>query len=323
MAVDLARMLEMARRDQWQIDRDLDWSVKPRELGREDEIAIVQYFTDMAGIEQLAGALFAVQRDLATDPTLRAIFQTFVIDEERHSRVAERLARHYDVHHYKRYERNLHLVAFARHFVKAAKDLSPDIANAYITTGELLLDIALLRSIDDFVDDPMSHAAMKLINRDESRHIAVDYHMSEYYASSEYDAWLAKQPKRGRRKRARAAVSLAGLLWHAQPFFRDVFFGPMDLVDPDGRRLKEAFKRIQLLGLKTGNTRPFAKFLRTLFDVFNHPRYGQYTAPVVTRVMGVPERVLHHLYTDEEERGLANVTYAQMADDALGAKTLN
>ena len=316
-------MLEMARRDQWQIDRDLDWSVKPRTLSRADEMAIVQYFTDMAGIEQLAGALFAVQRDLATDPTLRAIFQTFVIDEERHSRVAERLAEHYDVHHYKRYERNPHLVAFARHFVKAAKELSPDIANAYITTGELLLDIALLRSIDDFVDDEMSHAAMKLINRDESRHIAVDYHMSEYYASPQYDAWLASQPKKGRRARARAAVSLGGLLWHAQPFFRDVFFGPMELVDRDGRRLREAFKRIQLLGLKTGNQRPFAKFLRAMFDAFNHPRYGRFTAPLVTRVMGVPERVLSHLYTDEEERNLVHVSYEQMADDALAAKTAN
>ncbi len=316
-------MLEMARRDQWQIDRDLDWSVKPRALARHDEIAIVQYFTDMAGIEQLAGALFAVQRDLATDPTLRAIFQTFVIDEERHSRVAERLARHYDVHHYQRYERNPHLVSFAKHFVQAVKDLSPDIANAYITTGELLLDIALLRSIDDFVDDEMSHAAMKLINRDESRHIAVDYHMSEYYASPAYDAWMATQPKKSRRRRVRATASLLGFMWHAQPFFRDVFFGPMELVDPEGRRLREAFKRIQLLGLKTGYQRPFAKFLRSLSDVFNHPRYGRYAAPLVTRVMGVPEHVIRHLYTDAEEQNLANVTYAQMADDALAAKTAN
>jgi len=313
----------MARRDQWQIDRDLDWSVRPRALSKNDEMAIVQYFTDMAGIEQLAGALFAVQRDNASDPTLRAIFQTFVIDEERHSRVAERLARHYDVHHYRRYERNPHLVRFAHHFVKAAKELSPDIANAYITTGELLLDIALLRSIDDFVDDEMSHAAMKLINRDESRHIAVDYHMSEYYASSDYDAWLEKQPRRRRRDRARAALSLAGVMFHAQPFFRDVFFGPMELVDRDGRRLREAFKRIQLLGLKTGNTRPFAKFLRALFDAYNHPRWGRLTTPLVTRVMGVPERVIQQLYTADEEANLVNVTYAQMAEDALAAKTVH
>ena len=142
MPIDLSRMLEIARRDQWDPDRDLDWTVKPRDLSREDEIAVVQYFTDMSGIEMLAGALFAVQRDNATDPRLRAIFETFIVDEQRHSAVAARLARHYDVHRYRTYRRNPHLVRFTQNFVRAAKDLSPDIANGYITTGELLLDIA-------------------------------------------------------------------------------------------------------------------------------------------------------------------------------------
>jgi hypothetical protein len=323
MAVDLTRMLEMARRDQWDIDRDLDWSVKPRTLSRQDEIAVVQYFTDMAGIEQLAGALFAVQRDNTKDLTLRAIFDSFVVDEERHSTVADRLARHYDVHHYQRYRRNPHMVRFQKHFVRAVKELSPDIANAYITTGELLLDIALLRSLDDYVDDEMSHAAMKLINRDESRHIAIDYHMSEYYASPEYDAWLAKQPPKSRGAQLRAWAALAQMIRHAQPFFRDVFFRPMDMVDPQGKRLREAFKRIQLLGLKTGPTRPFSKFLRTMFDIYNHPTYGKLTGPVVSRVMGVPERVITQLYTAEEEAEVARTSYAAMADDALSAKTVN
>ena len=61
-------------------------------------------------------------------------------------------------------------------------------ANAYITAGELILDVALLRSLDDYVADEMSHRAMYLINRDESRHIAIDYRMVEYYASPEYAA---------------------------------------------------------------------------------------------------------------------------------------
>jgi hypothetical protein len=313
----------MARRDQWDIDRDLDWTVKPRALSREHELAVVQYFTDMAGIERLAGALFAVQRDQTRDLTLRAVFDSFVVDEERHALVAERLARHYDVHRYRRYRLNPHLVRFTRHFVRAARELSPDIACTYITTGELLLDIALLRSLDDFVDDAMSHAAMKLVNRDESRHIAVDYHMSEYYASPEYDAWLARQPPKTRREQLRAAAALAGVLWHAQPFFRDVFFGPMEMVDPEGERLREAFKRIQLLGVKTGSTRPFARFLRVMTDLFNDPRWHQWVSPVVTRLMGLPGRVIQKLYTDEEEQALARTSYAAMAEDALAAKTLD
>ncbi len=313
----------MCERDQWSID-DLDWSVVPRELSRENEIAICQYFTDMAGIELLAGALFAVQRDNTEDPTLRSIFASFVIDEERHSIVAKRLARHYDVHHYRSYEENPHLTRFAKHFVKAVKTLPPDVANVYITTGELLLDIALLRSLDDFVDDDMSKQAMKLINRDESRHIAIDHHMVEHYASPAYDAWLAAQPRKRRRDRIRGAVALAGLMLHARPFFRDVFFAPMDLLDPSGARLKDAFKRIQILGLKEGvSERPFTRFTTVLRTLAEDRVLGRVAMPVVERVLGVEARVLRTLYTDEEAERFRKMSFDQLADEALAAKEMN
>ena len=69
-------MLEKCVRDQWSID-DLDWSLPPPQLPRAKEEAVVQYFTDMAGIELLAGALFDVQRQKTDDPTLKKIFATF------------------------------------------------------------------------------------------------------------------------------------------------------------------------------------------------------------------------------------------------------
>jgi hypothetical protein len=317
-------MLEMCRRDQWRIE-DLDWSVPPRKLEPEDEVAICQYFTDMSGIELLAAALFEVQRDNARDPVLREIFDTFVIDEERHSRVALRLARHYDIHRYRRYELNPHLVRFRRHFVNAVKQLAPDIANVYITTGELLLDIALLRSLDDYVDDEMSHQAMRLINRDESRHIAIDFHMAEYYGSSEYHAWLATRPRKRWNEEASAWFALVGFLYHAQPFFRDVFFAPMDRVDPTGKRLLDAFKRIQLLGKKQGSgpERPFAKFLRILQMLFNHPLTGPIFGPAIARVMGVDPRVIRVLYTEEEVARVQRMSYDELAEETLRAKTLN
>lgn len=316
-------MRAMCDRDQWSID-DLDWSVTPRTLSREHETAICQYFMDMAGIELLAGALFAVQRDNTEDPTLRAIFHSFVIDEERHSVVARRLARHYDVHHYRDYQESPHLTRFAKHFVKAVKTLPPDVANVYITTGELLLDIALLRSLDDFVNDDMSKQAMKLINRDESRHIAIDHHMVEHYASPAYDAWLAKQPRKRRRDRARGAVALAGLMWHARPFFRDVFFGPMDLLDPSGARLKDAFKRIQVLGLKEGvSDRPFTRFATILRTLAEDRVVGRVAMPIVEQVLGVDARVVRTLYTDEEAERFRKMSFDQLADEALAAKETN
>lgn len=316
-------MLALCERDQWSVD-DLDWSVAPRELSREHEIAVCQYFTDMAGIEQLAGALFAVQRDQTDDPTLKAIFRSFVVDEARHSVVARRLAAHYDVHHYRTYEENPHLTRFSKHFVLAARSLPPDIANTYITGGELLLDIALLRSLDDFVDDAMSKQAMKLINRDESRHIAVDHHMVEHYASPAYTRWLESQPTKSRAERARAAASLMGLFFHARPFFRDVFFGPMDLLDPTGKRLREAFKRIQILGLKEGVTdRPFSKFTMVLQRLAEDALVGRVFRPIAERILGVDERVLRTLYTDIEAERFRAMSFDQLADEALAQKSVN
>lgn len=313
-------MLTMCRRDQWSVD-DLDWTLEPKKLSREHEIAVCQYFMDMSGIELLAGELFKVQRDLARDPTLAAIFDSFVVDEERHSAAALRLCRHYDVHRYQHYDLNPHLVRFKRPFVEAVHHLPPDIANAYITAGELLLDVALLRSLDDFVDDEMSHAAMKLINRDESRHIAMDYYMVEFYSTTEYDAWLAEQPPKSLELRAKAFFALLSFLYHASPFFRDVFFAPMDMTDPSGRRLIEAFKRIQLLGDRPGvSERPFSRFIKTVQVLFNDPIVGAIAGPVLARIIGVDPRVIRTLYTEEEKRRSDRMSLDELVEDTLQAK---
>ena len=308
-------MLRLCREHQWHID-DLDWSVEPRPMDRETERAVVQYFTDMAGIELLAGELFRVQRDLTDDPALREIFDWFVVDEQRHSAVAQRLADHYNVHQYDDYQRNPHLRRFHPQFVKTIKLLSPEIANAYITSGELLLDVALLRSLNDYVDDEMSRAAMQLINRDESRHIAIDFYMMERYATA------PDRDDRSWRDNVRAAPAMARLLFHAGPFFRDVFFAPMDRVDPESVRLFEAFKRIQLFNAKEEIAkRPFTRFMKTLQDVYNAPGVKQTLGPVIARVMGLDPRVIEVLHTEDEEEAVARMSFAELAEETLALKT--
>ena len=322
MPVDLDRMLESCRRDQWSVG-DLDWTRKPREMSREDETRIVQLFTDMSGIERLAGALFREQGRRTSDPKLQAIFASFVKDEVRHAHAAQMLADFYDVHHYREYQLSPSLTAFAPVFVDAVRYLSDDVANSYIVAGELILDIALLRSIDDFVDDDMSHAAMALINRDESRHIAIDYHMTEYYESDEFEERSRHAPKAPLSEQVIGAAVLTRMLYLGQPFISDVFLTPMDHLDPRGKRLREAFKRMQLLGRKEVRARrPFGRFLRFLSDVANHPTAGKYLAGPAGRVAGVgPFLLKFHDDTDVEK--IRKMTYAEMADEALGAKTLH
>jgi len=313
-------MLDKCIRDQWSID-DLDWSVAPPDLPRDKEEAVVQYFTDMAGIELLAGALFEVQRDKTENPTLAKIFATFVADEKRHSAVAKRLAAHYDVHHYKIYTESPALAAFRPHFLRVVRHATAELANAYITTGELILDVALLRSLDDYVADEMSHRAMHLINRDESRHIAIDFHMTEVYASDEHIEVMRNRPWPSPRQAAANVRAVAAMMWRAKPFLQAVFLAPMDRTDPSGKRVQEAFKRVQLLMRKPTVARmPFSRFMIAAQGAYNHPIVGKLFGRLLLRALGSDERTARILFTPEELARSQRQSFDEMAEDALAAK---
>jgi len=298
--MDLQRMLRMCHEGQWKVG-DLDFSRRPRPMSPEDEMNVVQYFTDMAQIERLAGALFVEQERRATDPVLKAIFGTFVVDEMRHSHVAQMLADHYDVRRLKVYRTSTSLERFFPAFVDAIRHLSDDVANAYITSGELVLDIALLRSINDFVDDPLSAQAMELINRDESRHIAIDYYMVGYYASEEYRARRRDAPRKSLAEQAAGARAFATMTRWGRPFFRDVFFAPMSRVDPTGVRLREAFKRMQLLGAKPGIA-------------------GKRLKGVIGSIVGTEPELIERLASEEGLSRAAKMSFEDLAAEALEAK---
>ena len=313
-------MLDMCERLQWQ-PWDLDWSQRPRPMSRDDEMAIVQLFTDMAGIERLAGMLFVEQERRAEDPTLRAIFRSFVKDEVRHGQVAQMLADFYDVHHYRLYQQSPSLQRFSPAFVDAIAYLSDDVANAYITVGELILDIALLRSINDHVHDGMSDQAMRLINRDESRHIAIDYHMVEFYSSPEYARKLESRPAAPLQERVRGAKAFGLMLYYGQPFFREVFFAPMERVDPSGRRLLEAFKRVQMVSAKPGIAdRPFGAFMLGLQNVYRNPVGRALLGGLLARIAGMEPRFMEQIPTEAEMDRARGQSFDELAQEALEVK---
>jgi hypothetical protein len=318
--MDLQRMLDKCVRDQWSID-DLDWSLAPPSLPRDKEEAVVQAFVDMSGIELLAGALFEVQRDTTDDPTLKKIFATFVVDERRHSAVAARLADHYNVHRYREYRESAALTKFRPHFLNLVRNTSPEIANAYITSGELILDVALLRSLDDYVADEMSHRAMHLINRDESRHIAIDFHMTEHYCSDEYLEIVRARPRPSIPEMARMSRNLATMMWFAKPFLQQVFIKPMDKTDPTGRRIREAYKRIQLTLRKPTVARaPFSRMMIALQNAYNHPVYGRFFGRVLLRMLGAEERAARIQFTKEELARTQGMSFDELAEEALAIK---
>jgi hypothetical protein len=276
----------------------------------------------MAGIERLAGALFVQQERRVRDPILREIFRTFVKDEVRHAQAAQMLADYYDVHRYRVYQTSPALRRFTPYFVDAIKYLTPEIANAYITAGELILDVALLRSINDHVHDEISERAMALINRDESRHIAIDFRMVEFYASEAHLAELRAAPRPNLQHRLKASWALLNVIWRGAPFFKDVFFEPMRIVDPTGRRLKEAFKRIQMLSQKPGvQDHAFTRFMIGLQDVYNdRPVMRVLFGRWIERIVGVSPELITRLYTEEELTRVRAMSYDELAEEALRAK---
>jgi hypothetical protein len=311
--VDLDHFLEKCRQGQWRVE-DLDLTGPPPEMSSDEEIRVVQYLTDMVVIERLAGALFVLQRTKVSDPRLKEILGTFVADEVRHARVAELLAARYDVHRHRRYEVSPALAAFAPYFTRAIGCMTEDIAASYILVGELILDIALLRSLSDYIDDEVSDRAMVRINQDESRHLAIDHHLAEYYCSEAYAAELARRPRTTSRERIRAWWTFANLLRSFRAVFRDVFFEPMQAMDPGVPRLFEAFARIQLLGEKAEvRRRPFSRFMLAMMDLYNRPAARKVLGPLLERLTGIEGSLLLRRYPSHEAERAVSMSFEEHA----------
>lgn len=234
MSVNLDKMLERCQREQWAVT-DFDWTAAPISLTPEREREICAYYVNMSYIERLAGALFLALAKRVDDPTLAAIFETFHADELRHSHAAARLADYFDVHHYRVYTPNLPMLRFIPAFMNLIESLGPAYATNLILGGELILDIALLRGLNAYVDDPLSRAVVEKINQDESRHIAMDMHMTEYFAArAGGDApspWLDR--------------NWWGVLTWGPGFFAEVFFRPMQRLDPSQAQMRDVMRRIR------------------------------------------------------------------------------
>lgn len=238
MRLNLERMLEKCETGHWSVD-DFDWSRKSElAMSREDEIRICQHFLNLSYIERMAGALFLSLSNRMTDPTVKAIYAHFHRDEIRHSQAMARLVDYFDVHHYKTYTPSRPMLEFIPYFTGTLDTLNPSFANHAVTLGELFLDIALLRAVNDFVDDPLSRAILENVNRDESRHVTMDFYMTEYCSEHIVKARATK------RRRGLANRDLLGTQLWAEGFLTDVFLGPMQYLDPGHVREREAIERI-------------------------------------------------------------------------------
>lgn len=285
MSLDPVKMLERCKNGQWDID-DFDWDKTPEvELNQEDEIRVVQLYLNMSYIELLAGDLFKALRDRMEDPILKEIYHWCYMDELRHSEASARLAKYFDQNHYKLYTPNIAMLKFIPHFTNAVRTLNPAIANMFILTGELILDIALLRGLNNYVDDPQSRAVVERINSDESRHLAMDFFMAEYCSENNMSI------KTGKVKKGIFNPDLRGITLFGPSFFNEVFFRPMEVLDPDNEQMQSVARRLRRFNLreevqKNPTIPPFNK-LATFFETKAGQSVGWAMRKSAKRIAGV------------------------------------
>jgi hypothetical protein len=114
---------------------------------------------------------------------------------------------------------------------------------------------------------------------------------------------------------------LVAMMWQAKPFLQQVILAPMDRTDPGGRRVQEAFKRIQLVLRKPTVARtPFARFIVAAQTAYNHPIMGRLLSPLLLRALGAEDRAARILFTQEELARTQRMSFDELAEEALAAK---
>jgi hypothetical protein len=110
-------------------------------------------------------------------------------------------------------------------------------------------------------------------------------------------------------------------MWHARPFLHEVFLAPMDRTDPSGRRIQEAFKRIQLIMRKPTVARlPFSRFMLGTQALYNHPVWGKLFGRLLLRALGADDRAARFLFTREELERSQRMSFEELAEEAVAVK---
>jgi hypothetical protein len=88
--------------------------------------------------------------------------------------------------------------------------------------------------------------------------------------------------------------------------------------------MREAFKRIQLLSAKPNvRKRPFSKFMLAMQGLYRVPAIRAVLGPALERAVGVQGSVLVRLTSDSEEARARDMSFDELAQEALDAKRTN
>lgn len=178
--MQLEQMLDRIQARQWAL-ADIDWDAPGAELITDEQRPkLAAFMTDVAWIEQVGARAFAALAAKAEDPTLATIYRYFHAEEQRHANVELALMRRWGMLDGDLPPEPSISVRLAMDWLERYADSLPlSVLATAIPMLEVALDGALLKFLTDEVPDPLCRSVFELVNNDESRHLAVGFHVLE------------------------------------------------------------------------------------------------------------------------------------------------
>ena len=183
--MDLSRLEQKCQRLQWDAD-DFDWEAEGADRVSDDQAsALLPFMADLYWIECVAAVVFRSMAARETDPTRKAIFESFAADEQRHADAEHRLMVRWGIAGRRQRPRpNPNVAKLLETLERTADRVHPSVFAAIVPMTELVLDGALVKYLTRVVDDPLCQSVFDRINADEARHLAMDFYMLEYYGKT-------------------------------------------------------------------------------------------------------------------------------------------
>ncbi len=177
MTLDLDKMLIRIQERQWAL-ADFDWEAPGAEaITDEQRPDLAAFMIDLVWIEQVGARAFAALSRQADDPTLAEIYRWFHAEEQRHANAELALMRRWGMLEGDTPAPNNNIRLVIEWLDRFGDGLPMGVLGSVIPLLEVALDGALLKFLLDEVHDPLCHAVFEKINNDESRHLAVDFHV--------------------------------------------------------------------------------------------------------------------------------------------------
>ena len=255
MSLDLANTLDRVRERQWSL-ADIDWDAPGADrVTDEQRPKLASFMADVAWIEQVGARAFAALARKAEDPVLADLYRYFHAEEQRHANAELALMRRWDMLDGDGAPEPDISIRLAMDWLDRYADSLPiAVLGAAIPMLEVALDGALLRFLTDEIADPVCQQVFERVNNDESRHLAVGYHVLEMLGRDPIHVHVLTI----------ARVLLSPAVFASLPAAMPLFSHARDNVVAmglDERKLAEALRRFEKVGDRQPDVRRNPSYL--------------------------------------------------------------